>query len=155
MIPVSNGTALLYESFSSHLSSYFRVILYDRRGYYRSPAAQLPSSHEAFQTHAADAAALIEHVSPSDPVFVFTSSASASIAVELLTSLPHLIRTLVLHDPIFVPILTGPLLRKAHSMSTAITAAARENNFTTAATILYPDLHTAGEFRLFKNLPGL
>ncbi|KAI9038273.1 alpha/beta fold hydrolase [Aspergillus affinis] len=108
MMPAGHGTGVVFEPLAACLARHFRVVLYDRRYFFRSckcdPADKSPSQ-TIIQTHAEDVAALIAHVSPGRPVYLFTTSSGAPIAAELLYSRPHLLRKLVLHEASFFALL--------------------------------------------------
>jgi pimeloyl-ACP methyl ester carboxylesterase len=73
----------------------FTCITYDRRGHTRSAPGSEP---ETVETHAADAAALIEAMHLSRPLVV-GSSGGARIAVELARTRPELLAGAVLSEP--------------------------------------------------------
>lgn len=114
------GDADVWRSQLDRLSPYFTCIAYDRRGHSRSTLGTEP---ESVETHAADAAALIEALGLTDPVVV-GSSGGARIAVELARTRPDLLAAAVLSEP---PIMTlDPAAGKAlmDSVSTAVRPAA-------------------------------
>jgi pimeloyl-ACP methyl ester carboxylesterase len=75
-----------------------RVIAYDRRAFGRStgPPHVGPRAHAA---HAADAAALLEALSPSQPALVVGWSAGAIVALHLAAEHPERVRALALVEP--------------------------------------------------------
>ncbi|KAH8432731.1 alpha/beta fold hydrolase [Aspergillus melleus] len=112
MMPAGHGTGVVFEPLAASLARHFRVVLYDRRYFFRSckndPTDGSPSQ-TILKTHAEDAAALIAHVSPGRPVYFFTTSSGAPIAAELLYSRPHLFRKLVMHEASFFTLLPLPV----------------------------------------------
>lgn len=89
------GDARVWAGQSARLADRFSCVSYDRRGHTRSG---LGSEPESVQTHAADAAALIEALRLDRPVVV-GSSGGARIAVELARTRPELVRGAVLSEP--------------------------------------------------------
>jgi pimeloyl-ACP methyl ester carboxylesterase len=79
----------------ARLADRFTCITYDRRGHSRS---MLGTEPESVETHAADAAALIEGLHLDRPLVV-GSSGGARIAVELARSRPDLLAGAVLSEP--------------------------------------------------------
>jgi len=159
LIPVSNGTTLFYESLASYLAPYFRVLLYDRRGYHRSRTDNRPNKEDLLTTHASDVAALIEHVSSSqaerepEPAFVFTSSASSGVATELLINHPHLVHTIVLHEPALTPPIPSALGMKVKQKANDIVSKAQAKDLRGANAIVNSLLYTDAELQLFKASP--
>jgi pimeloyl-ACP methyl ester carboxylesterase len=75
------------------LAAGHRLIVYERRGYGRSSA-----SPRNWRSHRDDAAALIDALD-AKPAVLVGYSAGASIALDLFTSRPDVVRSLVLVDP--------------------------------------------------------
>lgn len=93
------GDADVWRGQLERLSPHFTCVAYDRRGHSRSTRGTEP---ESVETHAADAAALIEALDLTDPVVV-GSSGGARIAVELARTRPDLLAGAVFSEP---PIMT-------------------------------------------------
>ena len=89
------GHAGVWAGQVERLADQFTCITYDRRGHTRSSLGTEP---ESVETHAADAAALIEALRLSRPVVV-GSSGGARIAVELARTRPDLLAGAVLSEP--------------------------------------------------------
>lgn len=89
------GNADVWAGQAERLGDQFTCITYDRRGHTRSALGTEP---ESVQTHAADAAALIEALELSRPVVV-GSSGGARIAVELARTRPDLLAGAILSEP--------------------------------------------------------
>ena len=89
------GDASVWADQVTRLSGRFTCVTYDRRGHTRSPRGTEP---ESVETHAADAAALIERLALDRPVLI-GSSGGARIAVEVARSRPALIRAAVFSEP--------------------------------------------------------
>lgn len=162
IVSISNGTTFLLEALATHLSTHFRVLLYDRRGYNRSHTekALLPTKQDFFKVHAEDLAALIEHVSPPpspdsqtpEPIHLFTSSASSAIVLELLIQKPHVVRNLVVHDPVLIS-LSGEPSCTFFRQEVGLTCAreAQRHNLISANTVIGKHLYTPDEWRLFRS----
>lgn len=93
------GEAEVWREQLDRLSGDFRCVAYDRRGHSRSTRGDEP---ESVETHAADAAALIEALGLAAPIVV-GSSGGARIAVELARTRPELVSGAVFSEP---PIMT-------------------------------------------------
>jgi pimeloyl-ACP methyl ester carboxylesterase len=89
------GHAGVWAGQVGRLSDQFTCITYDRRGHTRSAAG---TERESVETHAADAAALIEALGLTRPLVV-SSSGGARIAVELARTRPDLLAGAVLSEP--------------------------------------------------------
>lgn len=89
------GDADVWQGQVDRLADRYTCVTYDRRGHTRSASGDEP---ESVETHAADAAALIESLHLSRPVVV-GSSGGARIAVELARSRPDLLSGAVLSEP--------------------------------------------------------
>lgn len=89
------GDADVWSGQVARLSNRFTCITYDRRGHTRST---LGSEPESVDTHAADAAALIQALHLTRPILV-GSSGGARIAVELARTRPDLIAGAVVSEP--------------------------------------------------------
>lgn len=89
------GHAGVWAGQVERLADQFTCITYDRRGHTRSSLGTEP---ESVQTHAADAAALIQTLGLTRPVVV-GSSGGARIAVELARTRPDLLAGAVLSEP--------------------------------------------------------
>lgn len=162
IVPVSNGTTFLLEALATHLSAHFRVLLYDRRGYNRSHAdeALLPTKHDFFKVHAEDLAALIEHVSPPsspdsqspEPIHLFTSSASTAVVLELLIRKPHVVRKVVLHDPVIISLSGEPSCTYfRQEVGLAHAKEVQKGNLVGANTVIGKHLYTPKEWKLFRS----
>ncbi|RAL03232.1 alpha/beta fold hydrolase [Aspergillus ibericus CBS 121593] len=121
LIPGAHSTGLIYTNLAQQLSRYFRVTLYDLRGFARSFSSS--SVRTTLQTHIDDAKTLIHHITASptpDPkkpnkkryrsIHIFSSSSSASIALSLLKNPDIHIKNLILHEPVLPTLLPRPYL---------------------------------------------
>lgn len=159
LVPVSNGTTLFYEALAAHLEAHFRVLLYDRRGYYRSRADNRPSKEELYTTHASDVAALIQHVSSSpqkcetEPAFVFTSSASSGVATELLLNHPHLVHSIILHEPAFASLIPDPLGSRLTQIGNDIALKGSKQDLRGANALINTLLYRNAELQSFNACP--
>jgi 3-oxoadipate enol-lactonase len=89
------GDADVWSGQVARLADRFTCITYDRRGHTRSTLGTEP---ESVETHAADAAALIEALHLTRPLVV-GSSGGARIATELARTRPELLAGAVLSEP--------------------------------------------------------
>lgn len=89
------GDADVWEGQVRRLADRFTCITYDRRGHTRSGRGSAP---ESVETHAADAAALIDVLELTRPLLV-GSSGGARIAVEVARARPDLIAGAVVSEP--------------------------------------------------------
>ncbi|WP_218020156.1 alpha/beta fold hydrolase [Nocardia anaemiae] len=93
LIPGGNGDAGSFDQIAERLADRYTVVSYDRRGFSRSPG----QNHNV-QLDGADAAALLTHLG-NQPAAVLGSSSGAIVALELLTTRPDLVHTLIAHEP--------------------------------------------------------
>jgi pimeloyl-ACP methyl ester carboxylesterase len=89
------GDTRVWDGQIARLADRFNCVTYDRRGHTRSRAGTEP---ESVETHAADAATLIEALGLYRPVLV-GSSGGARIAVELARTRPELLSGAVFSEP--------------------------------------------------------
>lgn len=148
LVPGGNGTAIMYSSLRSILSRQFRVVTYDRRGFLRSPISKpqdtedKPSRDETLRENAEDAAALIKHVSATTPVFVFASSGSATIVIELLIAYPNLVAKAILHEPIMVSMFSYTKQQQIEERISKVLATYRISGAIAAQAELMPLINT-------------
>ncbi|RJE25412.1 hypothetical protein PHISCL_02235 [Aspergillus sclerotialis] len=153
LIPGGNGTAIFYESLAQALSSRFKVTIYDRRGFHRSPvynSGTTPTGSTTMRTHAEDLAALITRVSPQGPASLFTCSGSATIATELLSYNPNLVHRVILHEPLFISLLPSPLQEKTKATGREVMTTYKNRGIGPANKLLMPLVHGAADWRRFK-----
>lgn len=93
LIPGGNGDAGSFDQIAERLADRYTVVSYDRRGFSRSPG----QDHNV-QLDGVDAAALLTHFGD-QPAAVLGSSSGAIVALELLTTRPELVHTLIAHEP--------------------------------------------------------
>jgi len=92
-----NGSA--WEPLAQSLSSHYTVAYYDRRGFSSSTITGPHNNTDRLTTDAADAAALITHLSPESPATVLGNSSGAIVALNLLLLHPAKVHKLVCHEP--------------------------------------------------------
>lgn len=85
-----------FEDTARILSKNHTVITYDRRGYSRSTGE---INGDFLIIEAADAADLLQTISPDSPAIVIGCSAGALIAMKLANLYPDLVSLLILHEP--------------------------------------------------------
>ena len=88
LIHGTGGDATSFDAVVPLLSSRYRAIAYDRRGYGREHAA-----------HAADARAILDERAPGEAALVVGTSAGAIVALHLALLVPERVRGLVLAEP--------------------------------------------------------
>ncbi len=93
LIHASGATASTWGSAAVELARIGRVITYDRRGYARSGGRPVRS----VATHAADAAAILEHLG-TPPAIVVGASSGAAIVIDLAVRRPDLVRAAIAHE---------------------------------------------------------
>jgi pimeloyl-ACP methyl ester carboxylesterase len=93
---------MLFTSLAISLSTHFRVVTYDRRGFHRSSSLTVPPNGQAITAHADDLAALITYLSNGEGAMSFGSSWVAIITLSLVTRYPELVTKVILHEPTLV-----------------------------------------------------
>ena len=91
-----------FATLASHMTEY-TIVTYDPRGVERSERTD-PDLQVTPEVHASDVQAVIEAVGGA-PVDLFASSGGAVNALALVAASPHLVRTLVAHEPPSVSLL--------------------------------------------------
>jgi pimeloyl-ACP methyl ester carboxylesterase len=99
----TTGDAGHFTQVAARLADECTVVTYDRRGNSRSPRPQ-GWVHTSVPEQADDAAALIQALQLA-PVAVFANGAGGRIGLDLLIRFPHLLRGVILHDPVLPAIL--------------------------------------------------
>ena len=112
----TTGDAGHFAGVAAQLADEFTVVTYDRRGNSRSPAPE-GWTRTSVPEQADDAAALVQALQLA-PVAVFASDAGGRIALDLLVRSPHLLRGVILHDPVLPSV-----LRDAQRLTDAVQAA--------------------------------
>ena len=105
LIPGANGDAYIFTALAKHLSTHFKIVTYDRRGYSRSTVKQEQDYSIKRETDADDVARLIKHVNGDEPAYVFGSSSGAIVALTVLARHPNVVRTLMAHEPPLITVL--------------------------------------------------
>ena len=104
MIPGANGEAGAFKGVSEHLSRYYTVVTYDRRGFSRSRLLGQQDYSRRIETDADDVRDLIHHLSK-EPATVFGSSSGGIIALKVLIDHPSVVRCLIPFEPAAVRLL--------------------------------------------------
>jgi pimeloyl-ACP methyl ester carboxylesterase len=97
VIPTGNGDAAPFEPLARLLADRYTVIIYDRRGFSRSPQQGPVDAGRRLADDVDDACRLLELLA--GPAHVFGTSSGAIIALALLEHCPRRVRTLVAHEP--------------------------------------------------------
>lgn len=115
-IPGGNGDAGPYERVAEALATSFTTVIYDRRGYSRSPLdAPLDGTEDTRSRLAVegdDAIGLLDQVSDG-PAYFFGSSSGAILGLDLVTRHPNRVATLVAHEPPLVELLPDAQAHRA------------------------------------------
>jgi pimeloyl-ACP methyl ester carboxylesterase len=99
------------DALATHLEGDFTIVSYDRRGLSRS--ALKPGAPPAdVRRHTEDASIILATIT-SEPAFVFGVSIGALIGLDLVTTHPNQIRTLVAHEPPLKQLLPSDELERA------------------------------------------
>ena len=101
----SSGLGSLYRRLAVELSTTFRCVYYDKRGFLPANTDKATVAREINQLvladqNADDAAALVKHISPDKSVYVFGTSTGGTVVLDLAVRYPELVRTAILHEPI-------------------------------------------------------
>lgn len=99
LIPGAPGTRIVFQNAVEPLSKHFTVTTYDRRGYSKSIMIGPQDYSKRLAADAADAAALIKHLSGDEAVFVFGSSSGAIVAQQVLLHHPEVVKKCISHEP--------------------------------------------------------
>ncbi|QUQ65081.1 alpha/beta hydrolase [Kutzneria sp. CA-103260] len=93
-----NGDSTVFEGVAAQLADKYRVVLYDRAGFARSPVDSVPADRLAADVE--DAASFLD-----EPGYVFGSSSGAIVALELMTKWPSKVRVGVPHEAPLISLL--------------------------------------------------
>jgi pimeloyl-ACP methyl ester carboxylesterase len=94
-----NGDSTVFEGVASELADRYKVVLYDRAGFARSPVDAVPADKLAADVE--DARARLAD----EPGYVFGSSSGAIVALELLARHPSVVLKAVPHEPPLISVL--------------------------------------------------
>jgi pimeloyl-ACP methyl ester carboxylesterase len=99
LLLISGGPtdAGMFTDLAGRLADRYTVVCYDQRGHSRSALDAVPEDIPV-ALHADDAAAILGAVGV-EPAHVYGNSGGATIGLELVARRPHLVRTLVAHEP--------------------------------------------------------
>ncbi|WP_431041058.1 alpha/beta fold hydrolase [Streptomyces sp. P1-3] len=99
LIPGGSADAAVYDPIAADLADRYTVVSYDPRGLSRSPLDG-PGEDRRVAAHSDDAHRLLAHVAPDgEPAYVFGTSSSAIVALDLLTRHPEQVGLVVAHEP--------------------------------------------------------
>ncbi|MFJ9827035.1 alpha/beta fold hydrolase [Streptomyces sp. NPDC101160] len=114
LIPGGAGDAGLFDGMADLLAAGgYTVVSYDQRGLSRSPLDG-PLGEQRVAQWREDALAVLDEVSPDEPVYVFGSSSGAIVALDLLAARPDRVRRVVAHEPPLVELLADPIPYRSH-----------------------------------------
>jgi pimeloyl-ACP methyl ester carboxylesterase len=99
LIPGAPGNRIVFQNAVEPLAKHFTVTTYDRRGYSKSIMIGPQNYSKRLAADAADAAALIRHVSGGEGAFIFGSSSGAIVAEHVVLHHPEVVRKCLLHEP--------------------------------------------------------
>lgn len=116
---------------AGHLDDRFTVVTYDRRGLSRSVADE-PSAPVSLRRHAADAAAVLRHVTD-EPAAMLGLSLGAAIGLHLLAEHPGSVGTLIAHEPIALGFLTARDAAAAREKLAGVARTHRDSGWRAAA----------------------
>ncbi|PLB54123.1 alpha/beta-hydrolase [Aspergillus steynii IBT 23096] len=156
MMPAGHGTGVVFEPLAAILARHFRVILYDRRYFFRSckcDPTDRAKNQSILKTHAEDAVALISHVSPGIPVYLFTTSSGAPIAAELLYSRPELIQSLIMHEASFFSLLPLPVHEQYRKDLVDVWSKGHQLGEVSFNLLIVYWVHRSEELKRLKNTP--
>jgi pimeloyl-ACP methyl ester carboxylesterase len=102
----TTGDAGHFAQVAARLADEFTVVTYDRRGNSRSPRPE-GWTQTSVPEQAEDAAALM-HALHLTPIAVFATDAGGRIGLDLLIRFPHLLRGVILHEPVLPSVLHCP-----------------------------------------------
>jgi pimeloyl-ACP methyl ester carboxylesterase len=98
MVPGAAGQADPFKRVTEHLAAHYTVVIYDRRGFFRSQLDGPQDYDHRLEADADDVRRLIEHLSDK-PATVFGTSSGGIVVLEVLTRHPFVVRTLVPFEP--------------------------------------------------------
>ena len=98
LIPGATGSVEAFVPLAGQLQEHATVATYDRRGFSRSRLDDQPDDEHRLAIDADDVGHLIEHLG-GEPATVFGASSGAIVALEVLTRLPTLVRSVVPFEP--------------------------------------------------------
>jgi acetyltransferase/esterase len=104
LIPGAKGEGEIFRPLAHHLSAWYQVVTYDRRGFSRSPLDGPQDCDHRLSTAADDVGRLIEHLT-GKPATVFGNSSGAIAALEVLSHSPEWVQTVIAHEPPTVSLL--------------------------------------------------
>lgn len=112
----SSGLGSLYHRLTIELSSHFRCVYYDKRGFLprdtdHGVAAKRTNPLVLPERHADDAAGLIKHLSPDRVAYVFGTSTGGTAALDLTIRYQELVHTAILHEPITFSVIRDTKLK--------------------------------------------
>jgi pimeloyl-ACP methyl ester carboxylesterase len=108
----SSGLGSLYRRLAIELSTTFRCVYYDKRGFLPANTDKALLARETNQLVLTVAAAIIKNISPNDSVHVFGTSTGGTAVLDLAVRYSELIRTAILHEPITFSVMPPTVLKE-------------------------------------------
>lgn len=134
LIPGGAGDSAAYDEIAARLADRFTVATYDPRGKSRSPLDG-PVADQRVDVQSEDAARVLDLFAPDgEPAYVFGSSSSAIISLDLLTRHPDRVRLVIAHEPPVVEVL--PDAARHRAMFDEVAAASRREGPAAAGALL-------------------
>ncbi len=104
LIPGAIGAGDVFSELAQSLSTHYRVVTYDRRGFSHSELVGRQDYHHRLDTDADDVRRLIEQQTDK-PAIIFGNSSGAIVALEVLIHYPQKVSSAVAHEPPAVKLL--------------------------------------------------
>ncbi|MGK9267017.1 alpha/beta hydrolase [Bacillus inaquosorum] len=111
LIHGGGGDADKFHHVADHLSNWYTVVTYDRRGHSRSNLANQTEEYRV-ETHSDDAHRLLDKLTDK-PAYVFGSSSGAVIGLDLCIRHPEQVSVMIPHEPVLLQFLNGNELKQA------------------------------------------
>jgi pimeloyl-ACP methyl ester carboxylesterase len=153
LVPGGHGTSMLFTSLATTLSTHFRVVTYDRRGFHRSASLTVPPNGQAITAHADDLAALITHLSNGKGATIFGSSWAAIITMSLVARYPELGTKAILHEPTLVALFPSWRATQLRATVAGILEAYRTKGTAAANRLMMPLIGSPSDREAFGRTP--
>ncbi|KAI9253688.1 Alpha/Beta hydrolase protein [Helicostylum pulchrum] len=98
IVPGGNGGSRLFKGFRDLLVKHFTVVLYDRRGYFRSNLTDTQDYSKRLETDVGDLHRIMENVTQ-EKFIIFGISSSGVIVMTYLNKYPENLSKIIVHEP--------------------------------------------------------